>query len=203
MGLDVEDITRWTSKQEDNKSSVQIVLPKASHWLAVTRVQSKLREYWKGKIKQGGKEPEQRKKTPADLADMADVVSNMSLFANKTMWIFTKNYHPSLQNGRLCWETKYENTVSLGERKMPMFRLSFHTAKAEAGAQGEPSHALVAPLHLCSGPHWGRDGTENGPFSFYSNGFFFSWVGCLGWFTKQPPVTLHNIPKCQWRRWQE
>lgn len=31
MGLDVEDITRWTSKQEDNKSSVQIVLPKASH----------------------------------------------------------------------------------------------------------------------------------------------------------------------------
>lgn len=37
MGLDVEDITRWTSKQEDNKSSVQIVLPKASRWLAVTR----------------------------------------------------------------------------------------------------------------------------------------------------------------------
>lgn len=31
MGLDVEGITRWTLKQEDNKSSVQIVLPKARH----------------------------------------------------------------------------------------------------------------------------------------------------------------------------
>lgn len=60
---------------------------------------------------------------------MADVVSNMSLFANKTMWNFKKNNHPSLQNGRLCWETKYENMVNLGVRKLPTFRLWLHVTR--------------------------------------------------------------------------
>ena len=49
------------------------------------RVQSKLREYWKGKKKTRRKRAREKKENPADLADMADVVSNMSLFANKTM----------------------------------------------------------------------------------------------------------------------
>lgn len=126
------------------------------------------------------------------------------------MWIFKKNYHSSLQSGKLCWETKYKNTVNLGVRKMPTFRLWFLVTKAEWGswvsslaeARGEPGHPLAAPLCLCSSPRWRRGCIENGHFWFYLGGLFFSWIGSLSWFTKQPFMPLCDIPKWQRRGWQ-